>query len=226
MPDSKSTDNPPPKPRAPRAPRRPRPTSATPVDPGRHPAPFSSRPLVETSGPDPDVPLSDVRLTIGTIAGTHGVDGEVKLRLATDDPDQLSRIKRIYIGDEPTPRRLLGVRFHQGMALIRISGVATQAQGQALYRQPVRISGKDARPLEPGEFYYYQAVGITAYDEAGAVVGTVADILETGANDVFVIRPEGGGKEILLPNIPDVILEIDPVEKRMTIRPLVYWDAS
>ncbi|MCC6791626.1 MAG: 16S rRNA processing protein RimM [Thermomicrobiales bacterium] len=167
-----------------------------------------------------------MRLTIGTIAGTHGVDGELKLRLATDDPDQLHRLKRIYIGDEPAPRRLRGVRFHQGMALIRISGVATAEQGRELFRQPVRIAGSDARPLEPGEFYYYQVVGIDAFDGAGARLGTVADILETGANDVFVIRPDGEGPEMLLPNIPDVILEIDPAGRRMVVRPLVYWDAK
>lgn len=227
MPDLKSTDNSAPQPRAPRRPRRaPKPADEQSRQPQRTPPPLTSRPLVETSGPDPDAPLSDVRLAIGTIAGTHGVDGELKLRLSTDEPDQLIRLKRIFIGDEPIARRLLSVRFHQGMALIRVNGVTNAEQGRALFRQPVRISGKDARPLEPGEFYYYQVVGITAYNEAGEVVGTVSDILETGANDVFVIRPDGGGAEILLPNIPDVILEVDPVGKRMVIRPLVYWDAS
>lgn len=222
MPGSKLTDKTPPGPRAPRVPRQPRSASrpALPV------APITSRPLIETDGPDPDAPLHAVRLTIGTIAGTHGVDGELKLRLATDDPDQLRRLKRIYIGDEELPRRLRGVRFHQGMALILVAGITTADQGRALFRQPVRIAGADARPLAPGEFYYYQVIGISAFDEAGALIGTVADILETGANDVFVIRPEGGGPEILLPNIPEVILELDTAGKRMVIRPLVYWDAK
>jgi 16S rRNA processing protein RimM len=222
MPDLKLTDNPTPGPRAPRAPRKPRPAPK----PASAPAPITSRPLIETEGPDPDAALKDVRLTIGTIAGTHGVDGELKLRLATDDPDQLKRLKRVYIGDETAPRRLLGVRFHQGIALVRISGVATAEQGRELFRQSVRIAGSDARPLKPGEFYYYQVIGISAFDESGARIGTVADILETGANDVFVIRPEGDGPEMLLPNIPDVILEIDTAGKRMVIRPLVYWDSK
>lgn len=192
----------------------------------RVPTSSSSRPLGETSGPDPDVPLSEVRLAIGTIVGTHGVDGELRLRLSTDEPEQLRRIKRIYVGEETTTRRLTGVRFHQGMALIRINGVSNPEQGKALLGQIVRISGRDARPLEPGEFYYYQVVGITAFDEVGNVIGIVSDILETGANEVFVITPEAGGKEILLPNIPDVVLEINSAERRMTVRPLVYWETQ
>jgi 16S rRNA processing protein RimM len=238
MPDSKSTDNaatPSPEPRKPRKKRQAKPAGnprsdppATRAEPGaqrRTPPPFTSRPLAETAGPDPDVPLSDVRLAIGTITGTHGTNGELKLRLSTDDPEQLRRIKRIFVGDEPAARTLVGVRFHQGMALIRIKGVANPEQGAALRGQTVRISGKDARPLEPGEFYYYQVVGITAYDETGEVVGTVSDILETGANEVFVITPAGGGKDILLPNIPDVVLDINSAERRMTVRPLVYWES-
>lgn len=239
MPDSKSTDSDRPRPSSPTRPRARRvekpaagtasgaPKQTAPPAPRRRkPTTLKSRPLGETPGPEPDTPLSNVRLAVGTIIGTHGVAGELKMRLATDDPEQLRRIKRVYVGDEEKTRRLLGVRFHQGMALIRVSGVSTPEQGAELRGQTIRISGRDARPLEPGEFYYYQVIGITAYDEAGEVLGTVSDILETGANDVFVISPAGGGKEILLPNIPDVVLDIEPAERRMTVRPLVYWDSQ
>jgi 16S rRNA processing protein RimM len=199
--------------------------------PGMRPArqPFVSTPsspaLVNTAGPDPDVPLEDVRLAIGSIGGTHGTDGELRMRLATDEPDHLRRIKRVYVGDEPGPRRLLDIRFHAGVALIRLSGVRTPEEAAALLGLPVRISGQDARPLKEGEFYYYQVIGVTAYDEAGETVGTVTDILETGANDVFVINPPDGGKEILIPNIPSAVLSIDSGARRMVIRPLVYWDS-
>lgn len=242
MPDSKSKANEGPRPVRPVAPRRARPVQpAAPVLPAPEPieaptsgdsrpptrhasAAPSSRPLGQTPGPDPDVPLEQVRLTIGTIAGTHGTDGELKLRLATDDPDQLFRLKRVFIGDEPTARRLLSVRFHAGMALIRISGVSRPDTGRQLLGVSVRISGRDARPLQEGEFYFYQVIGITAYDEAGAVLGTVTDILETGANDVFVVTPPDGGKEEMHPNIPSVVIDLDPAQKKIVLRPLVYWD--
>jgi 16S rRNA processing protein RimM len=178
---------------------------------------------MDTSGPDPDTPLDAVRLAIGSIGGPHGVDGELRMRMSTDDPDHLRTIRLVWVGEETAPRRLLGIRFHQGLALIRLSGVRTPEDAKALIGQTVRISGKDARPLQAGEFYFYQAIGITAYDEAGNPLGTVTDILETGANDVFVITPPDGAAEVLLPNIPAVVLALDPAAKRMTIRPLKYW---
>lgn len=179
--------------------------------------------MIETAGPEADTPLERVRLAIGQINGTHGVDGEMRLRLTTDDPEQLAKISHVFVGDERATRRLIGVRFHQGVALIRLQGVRTLDQARELLGQFVRISGKQARPLEPGEFYWYQAIGITVYDEAGAEIGVVADILETGANEVFVIRLAGGGKDELIPNIPSAVLDLDPAARRMVIRPLRYW---
>jgi 16S rRNA processing protein RimM len=197
-------------------------TERAPARAARQPRTPSSRPLAQTPGPDPETPLDDVRLTVGTIAGTHGVAGEVTMRLTTDDPDHLRRIKQVFVGDEAQPRRLIGLRFHAGMALLRLGGVRTREEGRLLLGQPVRIAGTDARPLEPGEFYYYQAIGLEALDEAGHRIGTVTDILETGANDVFVITPDEGA-DILLPNIPEVILDLNPAERRMVVRPLVYY---
>ena len=231
MPDSKSTaDEPAAASPAPPPSRRPSPrrrqASATsdrpPERAARQARTPSSRPLAQTPGPDPDTPLPDVRLTVGTIAGTHGVAGEVTMRLATDDPDHLRRIKQVFVGDEAQPRRLLGLRFHAGMALVRLGGVRTREDGRLLLGQPVRIAGTDARPLEAGEFYFYQAIGLEARDDAGRRIGTVTDILETGANDVFVVTPDEGA-DILLPNIPEVILDLNPAERRMIVRPLVYY---
>jgi 16S rRNA processing protein RimM len=108
------------------------------------------------------------------------------------------------------------------MALLRLSGVRTREEGRLLLGQPIRIAGSDARPLAPGEFYVYQVIGLEALDEAGNRVGTVTDLLETGANDVFVVTPDEGA-EILLPNIPEVILDLDPAARRMVVRRLVYY---
>ncbi len=204
-------------------PPKPRPGRNRPPRPV-HQAP-SSRPLAETAGPEPDAPLRDVRLAIGSIGSPHGTEGELRLRLSTDDPEHLRRIKHVYVGEERAPRTLLSLRFHQGLGLVRLSGVNSPDDARALLGQTVRISGKDARPLKPGEFYFYQVIGLTAYDEAGTVLGTVTDIMETGANDVFVVTPPDGTKEQLFPNIPSVVLDINSIERRMTIRPLVYWDS-
>jgi 16S rRNA processing protein RimM len=178
--------------------------------------------LVETAGPDPSTPLSDVRLGVGTIVGSHGTDGEVKVLLTTDDPEHFLSIRRVFVGDEPLARRVLGARLHDRYALMRLKGITTPEAASALRGVSVRIAGSDARPLAPGEFYLYQLIGLTAFDEAGETLGTVTDIMETGANDVFIVSPPDGGSDLLIPNHPDVVLEIDPVVGRLTVRPLVY----
>ncbi|HEY7032862.1 MAG TPA: ribosome maturation factor RimM [Thermomicrobiales bacterium] len=180
--------------------------------------------LIESAGPDPATPLAEVRLAVGTIVGTHGIRGELKVLLTTDDPEHLKAVKRVYVGEEQTPRRVIGIRFHDRYALVRLKGVPTPEAGKEFRGQPVRIAGTDARPLEPGEFYLYQLIGLDAVDESGQPLGVVTDIMETGANDVLVVAPPDGGKDQLFPNHPDVVLDVNPEEGRLVIRPLVYLE--
>lgn len=178
--------------------------------------------LIDTAGPDPATPLDKVRLVVGTIVGPFGLGGEAKMMLATDDPEHLASLKQVYLGDEPRPRRLLGVRLHKGQALLRLAGVTRPDQVDALRGTTVRIAAADARPLAPGEYFLFQLVGLRAEDEAGNPVGTLVDVLETGANDVFVIAPEGGGPEIMVPNHPDFVPEISPETGRVVVRPIRF----
>jgi 16S rRNA processing protein RimM len=197
---------------------------ALPVKPKRQPVgPQKLGPLVGTAGPDPDAPVHKVRLAVGVIVGAHGVDGEMKLRLSTDTPEHLLTIKHVYAGDAPKPLALKGVRFHQGMALIKLHGVWNREAAQDLAGTTIRIAGKDAAPLQPGEFYLYQMVGLEVFTEAGEKMGDVIDIMETGANDVFVVKPPGGGKDFLLPNTPEIVPIIDPANRRMVARPMVFY---
>ncbi len=168
------------------------------------------------------MPVAAVRLVIGTIVGSHGVHGEIKLLLMTDRPEHLPTIKQVYVGDETAPRRLTGVRLHRGQALLRVQGVETPEAVATLVGAAVRIAGSDAAPLAPGEFYLYQVIDLEAVNEAGETIGRVTDVIETGAHDVFVVRPTGGGSDLLLPHHPDVVLDIQPEAGRMIVRPLVY----
>jgi 16S rRNA processing protein RimM len=180
--------------------------------------------LIETTGPDPATPLSEVRLVVGTIIGTHGIHGELKVLLTTDEPDHLKSITRVYVGEAQQPRRVLGIRFHDRFALMRLKGIGTPETGLEFRGQQVRIAGTDARPLAPGEFYLYQLIGLSVVDESGQPLGTVTDIMETGANDVLVVAPADGSKDQLYPNHPDVVLDIKPEEGRVVVRPMVYWE--
>ena len=179
--------------------------------------------LSDTAGPDPGAPLERVRLTIGTILAPHGVRGEFKVRLQTDDPAHLLTIKRLYLGDETTARTILGARLHAGNALMRLQGISTPETVERLRGTPLRIRGTDARPLAADEYFLYQVMGLAVFDETGNRIGQVTDLIETGANDVLVIAPDDGGADILLPSHPDVILAMDPAAGRIVVRPLTYY---
>jgi 16S rRNA processing protein RimM len=179
-------------------------------------------PLAETTGPDRGQRPDDVRLTVAVIERPHGVQGELQARITTDTPDRLLRLKTLYLGDEPAPRKVLGARFHKDRVLYRLSGITTPEQVRALYRTPLRIPGTAAAPLAEGEYFLYQLIDSTVVDESGTALGVLVDIMETGANEVYVVRPAGGGPDLLLPNIPSVVLTIDVENSRITVRQPEY----
>ena len=195
-----------------------RPRNRRPARPKRTPPRLS-----DTTGPDPGASPERVRLTIGTILAPHGVRGEFKVRLQTDDPEHLLTITRLYLGDETTPRTVLGVRLHAGNALMRVQGISTPETVERFRGTPLRIRGADARPLAANEYFLYQMIGLEVFDEGGNRLGRVADLMETGANDVLVVAPEDGGTDILLPSHPDVIVAMDPAAGHVVVRPLSYY---
>lgn len=202
---------------------RPKRTSGRPIaNPRQRKAAAASRKLIETKGPKPETPLKDVRLSVGRLAGSHGVTGELKLRLLTDSPEHLHTIKQVYLGDDPTPLKLLGYRPHGEHALIRLEGVTTPERAKAMGGLTVKISGADARPLAAGEYFLFQLIGLRALDEEGRELGTVTDLMETGAHDVLVIERVDGGDDLLVPNHPEFVLEVTPERGVIVLRPPVY----
>ncbi|MGC4107746.1 MAG: ribosome maturation factor RimM [Thermomicrobiales bacterium] len=197
--------------------QKPRPAA----NPRRRTAPRVKR-LIETAGPAPTTPVNEVYLTEGVLAGSHGVRGEIKMRILTDQPDHLTTVTRVFIGEPPAPMRLLGVREHGDMLLIRLEGVTTPEQAKELSGKAVKIAGSDARPLAEGEYFLFQLIGLTVQDEQGEAIGTVADLIETGAHDVLVITPSAGGQDILIPNHPEYVLTMSPEEGLLVARLPVY----
>jgi 16S rRNA processing protein RimM len=182
------------------------------------------RTLSETRGPDPNTPLADVWLTIGRIAGTHGVNGDLKMRLLTDHPEHVLTLKQVYLGESREPVTMREARLQPPVAIIHLEGVNTPEDGKALGGVPVRIPATDAKPLEEGEYFLFQLVGLQAVNGEGAHLGAVTDLMETGAHDVFVITPEGAAAsdQLLVPNHPQYVLRIAPEEGLIVIEPPVY----
>lgn len=179
--------------------------------------------LIETKGPEPTTPVDQVRLTIGRIGGTHGVQGEMRMHILTDSPDHLSTIQTVYLGERDTPITLESVRITDKGALIKLEGTTTPEAAAKLSGLNVKIAGTDARPLEPGEYFLFQLIGLKVSGEDGEPMGTVTDLMETSAHDVLVIgeRPDSPD-DLLVPNHPEFVLEMDPEAGTMVVRPPRY----
>lgn len=148
---------------------------------------------------------------IGRIVKPQGIKGEVKMAIFTDDPEILLDLDVLYLGRQsrdPRPHSLLGVRFHKGYALLTLEGVIDRNEAELLRGVDVFIPQEWLPPLEEGEFYVHQILGLRVVTLDGEELGTVKDVMFTGANEVYVVHGESHG-EVLLPAIDEVIREID-----------------
>jgi len=160
--------------------------------------------------------MSDLLLAVGRVLRPHGVRGELVLEVLTEFPERLAENDTVYLGEAGAPRTLRRVRFSRGRLLIQLEDCLTLEAAEALRGQLVQIKESQAAPLPPGHYYQYQIIGLEAVTETGEVLGQVAEILETGANDVYVVKGAAGG-EVLLPALRSVVLQIDLEARRMLV---------
>ena len=155
------------------------------------------------------LPTSEpVFLAVGKLRRPHGVHGEILMDIYTDFPERLVADIVIYVGSEYLPLQLVRIRKHGGALLLTLDGYTTPESVGQFRNQIVYVTTLDRPPLPEGDYYHHQLLGLRVVDESGMLLGRIIDILETGANDVLVVRPTTG-PELLLPLIDEVILAID-----------------
>jgi 16S rRNA processing protein RimM len=149
-----------------------------------------------------------IYLAIGFLRRPHGVSGEIIMDLHTDFPDRIKSGRKIYIGEKYEAATFASARVHGNGMLVKLRGFDTPETAGRFRNQWVYVKAKEVPPLPEGQHYKYEMIDLDVVDDNGNPLGKVAEILETGANDVYVVRDEAG-KEILLPAIPSVILKVD-----------------
>ena len=154
-------------------------------------------------------------LVIGRVAKPWGIQGEVKVEIMTDFPDRFSLLRKIYLGPKAVPFILEGFRLHKGAALLKLEGCQDRAAVEKLRGQLVQIPIEEAMPLEQDEYYEHQIVGLAVWTAGGEHLGTVDKIISTGSNDVYVVR--GKGREVLIPALEDVVLEVNLAQGRLIV---------
>lgn len=159
---------------------------------------------------------------VGVVTGPHGLRGELKIHPMTDDLGIFAEVESVLVGDLPDPIAIADSRIHRSSVLLLLEGIDTREKAEALRGASLKVSAAAVSPLEDREFFLYQIVGLDVTDESGASLGVVTDVIFTGANDVFVIESSERKQPLLLPGVPEVILEVSPTERRMLVRPPLY----
>ncbi|MGB8645710.1 MAG: ribosome maturation factor RimM [Anaerolineae bacterium] len=155
-------------------------------------------------------------LVIGEVLKPWGYQGEIKVKVLTDFPKRLEKIRTVYLGEEARAVQVERARLHSGFALFKFAGYETEESVAKLRGQVVQVAREDAAPLKKGQYFHYQIIGLETVTLEGELLGRVEEILETGANDVYLVR-RVDGSELLLPAIKDVIREIDLENGRLVV---------
>ena len=160
-------------------------------------------------------------LILGEILRPHGIRGEMRMRILTDYPERLiNELKTIYLGDNPDSMvdeyAIKSARFHKEYLLITLTDIEDRNEAEALRGKKIMINIENAVPLREGEFYLYQLMGLSVQTEEGIHLGDIRDVIETGANDVYLVK---GGQfgELLLPAHEETIISIDFEAKMVTM---------
>jgi 16S rRNA processing protein RimM len=150
---------------------------------------------------------------VGRVLATRGVRGELKVEPLTDFPERFAPGQAIWVAGER--REVEGGRQRGSQVLLKLAGVDSAEQAAALRDELLEVPEEELTALGEGRYYRFQLLGMAACDTAGEALGTIVEILSTGANDVYVVRGPRG--ELLLPAIDEVIKEVDVEGGRMLV---------
>ena len=164
----------------------------------------------------PSVPdASNERIVIGRVGAAHGIRGELRIIPLTDFPERFAALREVMVGDELL--HIESVKPQGKNFLMRFREYAVREDAQKLTGRHLTVARAEAAPLDEGEYYVFDIVGLTVYDEEDNELGTVENVLRTGSNDVYAVRSEDG-REILIPALRKVVRTIDVPNGRMTVR--------
>jgi 16S rRNA processing protein RimM len=145
----------------------------------------------------------------------------LRVAILTDDPQRFGLLDRVLVGREdesPVPRVVESFRLHKGQALLQLDGCHDRTAAEALRGYLVQITREEALPLEEGEYFEHQILGLDVWTVSGEHLGELMEIIYTGANDVYVVQPDDtSGHDTLIPALEDVVLEVDLDAGRMVV---------
>ena len=160
------------------------------------------------------------RFQVGVIASIHGLQGEVNVFPTTEDPSRFKKLKQVVLHTQRGEELLLDVvsaRFFKKFVIVKFKQFKDINEVEKFRGCELTIDRKDAIKLQPGEYYCADLIGLTIVDEDGNELGTLTEILQTGANDVYEMTKKDDGEKVYIPAIKDCVKEIDPEGGKIVI---------
>ena len=160
----------------------------------------------------------ETKLQVGVISSTHGVRGEVKVFPTTDDVKRFKRLKEVILdtGKEEITLEIEGVKFFKQFVILKFKGYDNINDIEKYKGKSLLVTRANAVRLRRDEYFIADLQGLTVVDEEGKVLGILRDVMETGANDVYIIDMTDG-REVLVPAIKECILHVDVEAGKMQI---------
>ena len=149
-------------------------------------------------------------LRVGVVSSTHGIRGEVKVFPTTDDPSRFKQLKKVILDmkREQIELEIEGVKFFKNMVILKFKGYDNINDIQHFIKNDIIVKRSETAPLKKGEFFICDLIGLKVVTDEDEELGILDDVLQTGANDVYVVKTKNS-KDILLPSIPQCILDRD-----------------
>lgn len=150
------------------------------------------------------------KLRVGVIASTHGIKGEVKVFPTTDDAKRFLEIKKVTMdtGKEELELEIEGVKFFKKFAILKFKGIDNINDIEKYKGKELYVPRTEAQGLGQNEYFVADLIGLKVTEDSGRTLGILKDVMETGANDVYVVEMEDK-KELLIPAIRQCILKVD-----------------
>ena len=157
-------------------------------------------------------------LQVGVISSTHGVRGEVKVFPTTDDVKRFKKLKKVILdtGKEQLPLEIEGVKFFKQFVILKFRGIDNINDIEKYKGKRLLVDREHAVKLKKDEYFIADMIGMDVFTDDGELFGALKDVMETGANDVYIIEMSDG-KEVLVPAIKQCILDVDIENRKMVI---------
>ena len=155
---------------------------------------------------------------VGVITATHGIHGEVKVFPTTDDPNRFKKLKKVLLdtGAQKLELEVAGVKFFKKFVILKFKEFDDINQVEKYRKCPLLVTRENAVRLKKNEYFIADLIGLKVYTEDENFLGTLEDVMQTGANDVYQIRLKDG-RQLLLPAIKECVLDVDVEAGRMKI---------